>query len=129
MTRFARTSVTAIPLLLIYNTGLAAEFFWIGDLLEGELESTVRDISADGNVVVGNFRTKDGVSFYRWVRDGSITFGPAPSSVSHGARHVSADGTVIVGQVGPPLRKCRRQGEFAYRIGVERRCRCPTHSV
>jgi probable HAF family extracellular repeat protein len=76
----------------------AAESFFmgLGDFPGGAFDSRAYGVSADGAVVAGTGTGASGNEAFRWTREtGMLSLGEATS-----ASDVSADGSVVVGQVG-----------------------------
>jgi len=70
----------------------------LGDLLGGPFRSNASDVSADGQVVVGNGSSTSGSEAFRWTSSGMLGLGDLPGGIfSSLANAVSSDGTVVVG--------------------------------
>lgn len=72
----------------------------LGDLPEGNFGSVANDVSADGNVIVGQANSANGPEAFRWTEaEGMVGLGDLPGvRFSSEALAVSADGSIIVGQ-------------------------------
>ena len=92
---------TAVAWVMIGCQALqAASFVGLGDLPGGPYQSFVRDVSADGSVVVGTSRVADFTnSAFRWTpATGMVAMAPGGTfSAVSDAHGVSDDGSVVVG--------------------------------
>jgi len=68
----------------------------------GGLWSSAEDVSADGTIVVGKSRTGSGQyqAFLWTLEDGMVGLGALPAASGSGASAVSADGSIVVGNIG-----------------------------
>lgn len=79
---------------------IGGEILGLGDLAPGMFRSEASDVSADGNVIVGNsWVEKNHLEAFRWtMEDGMIGLGDLKRGVTYSrANGVSATGNVIVG--------------------------------
>ena len=73
-------------------------YTFLGDLPGGYDRATPYDVSADGNVVVGDSSTSNGTGAFIWTPSSGInSLGDLGSGYYSSARGVSDDGSVIVG--------------------------------
>lgn len=77
-----------------------ASFLGLGDLPGGPFESRAYAVSADGDVVVGDGSSAEGLEAVRWtLAGGMVGLGDLPGGLFRSlADGVSADGSVIVGE-------------------------------
>lgn len=82
----------------------APSFQGLGDIPGGETYSVAYDVSADGEIVVGDSRDADDYHAFRW-EDGAMAALPVVSEYAGrptSAGGVSPDGSVVVGRSGRP---------------------------
>lgn len=99
MSRVAQ--VVAIHFFLTTSVARAAEFIPLGYLPGGFFSSSASDVSADGNVVVGQSHSANaGIEAFRWTRStGMVGLGDFPGSDAwSAATAVSGDGSVVTGR-------------------------------
>ena len=99
-------AVSADGAVVVGNSNLQA-YRWteaegavgLGDLPGGGFDSLGFDVSADGDVVVGDSQSASGTEAFRWTAEtGMVGLGDLPGGPFHSeARGVSADGSVVVG--------------------------------
>ena len=72
----------------------------LGDLPGGTFESYANDVSADGDVIVGQGQSNSGYEAMRWSEAGGMVgLGDLPGGITHSAAFgVSRDGSVVVGE-------------------------------
>ncbi len=101
--RIQAAAIGLSALVLAPRTSQAAAFYGVGRLPGGGIPySEVRDVAAAGPTAVGySITSKDTSGAFSWTPSGGIVaVGPFdPNAYLPGARGVSADGTVIVGEV------------------------------
>jgi len=95
----SRLLCVAATLYISINAMGQGTFQGLGDLPGGGFRSYARDISADGNVVVGDSDSDSGVEAFRWTAESGIQgLGDLADGAFQSMAHaVSADGNIIVG--------------------------------
>jgi len=80
--------------------GIVPSFAWLEDLPGGNFYSKAWDVSADGNVIVGESHSAQGQQAFRWTpSEGMVGLGDLPGGSFYSRAYgVSGDGTVVVGQ-------------------------------
>jgi probable HAF family extracellular repeat protein len=94
--------LTLGPLLVVLAASpslASASFTGLGDLPGGAIASFARDVSADGQVVVGHSESASGTEAFRWTATGGLVgLGDLAGGTFFSDAHAaSADGSVIVG--------------------------------
>ena len=93
LTVLAVLSSSSLPLYA------AGDFFPLGELTGGKVNSSASAVSANGNVVVGESGSTNGTEAFRWTQAGGMVgLGDLAGGVFESvAKGVSADGSVVVG--------------------------------
>ncbi|MHB1037756.1 MAG: choice-of-anchor D domain-containing protein [Pirellulales bacterium] len=103
----ARAGAAVLLVALGLSGGITrgAGFLWLGDLPGGKTASYANAISPDGLTVVGQSESASGMEGFRWtLATGMVGIGkPADiaGQVDTKVLDVSADGSVVVGSIGP----------------------------